>query len=310
MGCAMARFPFLDDGNKPPQPQAQLVLAETLYQETVRRVAQLPRHRTRKRLLGLLVELERLTELELTPTQRFALLRPVKSLALEVASQLPKSRHSEATTASGRTLEQRLLQLMAANLKRLMRDLDRPRYLRQPQWDEQRHWAQANLMAFLGRQISYSASTGRPVPAGTWQELHDLFVYLVLRTGLRPRQPGAARAHGQNHRLELAYKRLLLVGVSLATEPTLEFNRAFEQSVTGWSLDTWLIEPDQLLGRDGLILVEIARDAPPRWEPATLTDPFRGWVLAPPNAFLAYLAPVRGPTDFAAAIGNCDSMAA
>jgi len=290
----MTRFAYIDDGNKRPAVQEQDLAAERLFQESLRRMLRLPRHRARRLLFGLLVELERIRQLDLTPTQRFDLLHPAKPLVRKAAAQLPKPAPGAPLTA-GLTLEQRLLHLMSANLKRLMRDLDRPKYFHQGEWDERRRWTHANLMGFLGRQISYSGATGRLVPAGTWQELHDLFVYLVVRTGVRVRQPGSRKRAGEDFRFEIAYKRLLLLGLLSATLPQVRITRDLQRRLAGWSLDAWLLEPDRLIGRDRLILVEVAKDAPPRWEPATLDDAFRGWVLSAPKGFLDYLEEARRP---------------
>lgn len=292
----MARFTDIDDGHKQPSLHEQERHAELLYHEAVRRIVRLPREPGRRLLLGLLLELERIHRLKLTPAQRFDLLHPLKRLARRVTPQLPKPAPNASVPVSSLTLEQRLMQLLAINLKCLMRDLDRPRYLNQHEWDERRHWAQTNLMAFLARQVSYSAATGRPVPAGTWQELHDLIVYLVVRTGLRLQQRGARRRPGENPSFEFAYKRLLLLGLTLSASPTQTVPADLKRRVAGWALDAWLLEPDRFLGHEGLILVEVAKDSPPRWEPATLDDPFRGWVLTAPKTFVDELAQLSAPS--------------
>jgi len=212
----------------------------------------------------------------------------------EIAPQIPKPT-ADDPLVPGLTIEQRLLESTAMNLKRLVRDLDRPGCFHEMKWNEKRHWARRNLMAFLGHQICYAASTGRPVPVGSWQALHDFFVYLVFRTGLRLRQPFAKRRRHEDQRFEQAYKRLLLLGLTLAASPTHRVDRPLQRRLTGWALDAWLMEPDHFLGQNGLILVEVAKDAPPRREPATLYDPFRGWVLSPPDAFLEHLETTTGP---------------
>jgi len=292
----MARFALIDDGNKQPSPQEQELAAEARYHEAAQHILRLPRKPGRRLLLGLLVELERIDGLALSPAQRFELLYPLQLLVRRVRPQLPKPTPNGPQAGAGLTLEQRLLKLMAINLKCLMRDLDRPRYLRQQAWDTKRRWAQTNLMAFLGRQIAYAAATARPVPAGTWQELHDLFVYLVVRTGLRIQQGGAKRRCREDHRFELAYKRLLLLGLALSVSSTRIVEKDLRHRLAGWAHDARLVEPDQFLGHDTLILVEVAKDQPPRWEPATLTDSFRGWVLSPPQAFLDDWERLRTPS--------------
>lgn len=288
----MGRLDYISDGVKQPGAVDPAVLGEGACAEAMRRIASLAGRRLRELVPALLIELDRLAALDLAPDHRLELLVRLKTLTRGVIAQLPKTSPAQPGASIGApilTLEQRLLAMMVANLHRLLRDLDRPRYLHVAAWQGGRHWARANLMAFLGRQIQYAVSARRRPPDGVWQDLHDLFVYLMERGDLRIARPGPrGKALGESQ-FETAYKRLLLLGLVARLLPAPRLGRSLQGQLARWALDSWLIDPEKLIGRDGLILVEVARDAPPRLEPGTLDDPFRGWVLSPPRAFLDYL---------------------
>ncbi len=257
-----------------------------------RRLASLSRRPPEELVPGLLAELGRSESLPLMPPQRLALLRRLKALTRDAINRLPKTPGNGPARRAGTqglTTEQELMRLMTANFKQFLRDLDRPKFLHFGQWDMTRQWARANLMSFLGQQICYAARAQRPLPQGAWQDLHDLFVYLVLRNDLPLERPPTARQQPSASRFETAYKRLLWLGLVQSLRPSAPVDRQMWHQTASWALDSWLIEPESVLGCDGLILVEVAKDAPPRLELRSLDDPFHGWALSPALAFLDHL---------------------
>ena len=149
----------------------------------------------------------------------------------------------------------------------------------------------------LGRQIELGALWGKPWPAQTWQELHDLYAYCRGRLGSNDR----LNPEG-GFDLETVYKRLLLMGliadqgakVLLAPERAGQF--------AAWVEGTQLNDPGSYFGVLGTFIVESSRDAPPRRVPGALGAVNRAWVLAVSPDLLAALAAVkaeRGRRDFA-----------
>ncbi|MBK1700029.1 hypothetical protein [Thiococcus pfennigii] len=279
---------------------------DEVYAEIAERFAGLCDLDSKRLLPAILGELARLGRMELTPLQRFDLLEPLGPLIRHARARLPKplAGAERGSDADGEppTVEQHLYLLLVENLQLLLRDLDRPRYLAVEGRDAKRRWAQVRLMKTLGRQIYYAGSNRRRVPSGTWRALHDLFIYLVMRSEVRLQSPGRAPRIRRGFQFEPAYKALLLLGFYDGLAQTARggadglppLDPALVRQCSQWAFETWLIDPDGLLERTDLILVETGKDAPPRLESAILHDPFGGWVLIPARGFLDLLA--RGGT--------------
>ena len=158
----------------------------------------------------LILRLDRLHTSSLDVETQYRMLYALKGAVLQVASVLPKSPRAGDEAFEGLSLEQRLYDAMVRNCKRLLQDVDRERYGDgEARW-RRRHWIIRNSFRFIGRQVLYSVEHGRPWPKGLWQDLHDLYVYLVVRGQL-----GETRAWsgGRDFDSEQAYKRLLVVGL-------------------------------------------------------------------------------------------------
>jgi hypothetical protein len=259
----------------------------TPYEEATGRLIALGRLDWKELLAALIRELTRLRQLQMSPQERFAIIYRLKPLIRQVTAKLPKSRPDDeggASSASSLTIEQRLYALTAGNLQHLLRELDRSRHFGGASFHEERRWTQRFLIRALGHQIAYAARTGGKVPEGTWLDLHDLFLYLVTRAGLQLRHAGNSQPVDPDFQLEIAYKRLLLIGLHDATPGLPMIDRKRLRQLSRWALDSWLVAPEAMIGRGGLILVEVARDGPPSFSLPLLSEPFRGWVLnaAPP----------------------------
>ncbi|MEY6433937.1 hypothetical protein ABC977_16150 [Thioalkalicoccus limnaeus] len=286
---------IVDLARCPELPEDSPAMAEA-YRETSRRIDRLSGWRTKDLLLGLLIELERLDRSALAPDQRFEILQRLTPLVRRVIARTPrpqKARVGDPPGASTLTLEQRLFQVLVLNHQRLLRDLDRPRFLASDAGSRWRDWTQRRLIRYLGRQILYAAMTARAVPRHTWRDLHDLFVYLVRRANLSIRRSRDDPQAPRDAYFEVAYKRSLLAGLldRLGSRPALD--RSSLPDLGRWALESLLMDPAGLVGRDRLILVDVTRDQPPCLIAGSLDAPFPGWVLVPPEPFLRRLDPVR-----------------
>ena len=252
-------------------------------------------------LTGLILELENLQHTTVSAETRYAMLRVLKRAVLHVAAALPKALSMTRPAAGGPTpgpglsLEQRLYAAMANNCLHLLHELGRGHTGYADSLVQSRQWAVRNAFQFLGRQILGAVRDGRLWPAGAWQSLHELFVYLVMR--------GSVRLHGDSLVLsddafdpESAYKQLLLIGLlaELVGPDRLQADTLTRLGVLAKVVR--LVESDGLVGEFGLILVEVSHDRPPRLRVGSLDDPFRGWVLRVPREFeslVAALDPTR-----------------
>jgi hypothetical protein len=263
-------FPLTSSTSEVPHAAAADLVA------WIGRLPQLALHRV---VPELLLRLDRLHESSQDLETRYRMLRALKGAVLRVASALPEYQPSNRAALGSLSLEQRLYDAMVRNCKRLLRDMDRERYKFGEDQDRRRDWVMRNSFRFIGRQVLYAVKHGRPWPKGLWQDLHDLYVYLVVRS-----QHGdtSVRIPGQGFDSEQAYKRLLVVGLVA----DLVDHRLIDGAVLarlGWIADNCrLVEPDVKIGEFGLTLVEVSCDRATRLKPECLEDSFRGWVLSAP----------------------------
>ncbi|WP_295589832.1 hypothetical protein [uncultured Lamprocystis sp.] len=262
-------------------------LSSAAFAERIERFRSLDLSRA---LTGLILELEDLQRSTVSAETRYAMLRVLKRAVLHVAAALTTMRPVRCPTAGSPTpgpalsLEQRLYAVMASNCLHLLHELGRGHTGYADSLVQSRQWAVRNAFRFLGRQILCAIRASRLWPAGAWQSLHELFVYLVMR--------GSVRLHGDSLVLsddafdpESAYKQLLLIGLlaELVGPERLQSDTLTRLGVL--AKDARLVESDGLVGEFGLILVEVSHDRPPRLRVGSLDDPFRGWVLRVPREF-------------------------
>jgi hypothetical protein len=244
-------------------------------------------------LTGLILELADLQHATVSAETRYAMLRVLKRAVLHVAAALARTRPTAGGPTPGPgpglSLEQRLYAAMANNCLHLLHELGRGHTGYADSLVQSRQWAVRNAFRFIGREILGAVRTGRLWPAGAWQSLHELFVYLVMR--------GSVRLHGDALVLsddafdpESAYKQLLLIGLlaELVGPDRLTSDTLTRLGVL--AKDALLVESDGLVGEFGLILVEVSHDRPPRLRVGSLDDPFRGWVLRVPREFQSLVA--------------------
>lgn len=246
----------------------------------------------RDALPALVLRLDRLRELELEPGTRLELMRLYKRPVLKACAALPNpdpQAPDGGFGGAGLTAEQRLDWLMRVNLGQLFQELDRKRYRCAAATEENRQWVLRNLFKFLRRQIRYAMLARRPCPRQTWQDLHDLFVYLVIRGNVQLDSAVHVDAFDDGFDAESEYKHLLLLGYAqacgLAGQPALDLL----QKAPEWARRSSLSDPGAHLGLLELMLVEVSYDRPMRINDGSLREGFRGWVLLPADAFIQFI---------------------
>jgi hypothetical protein len=245
----------------------------------------------------LMLELDRILHAQVGAEQRIELMQCIKKPVLKAAAGLPKPVRRESPGGGepplGLTLEQRLLLLMTRNLRQALYELDRANGSILVEDDGQRNWVLQQTFRFLGRQLRYGIDWDRPWPKHTWQDLHDLFVYLVVR-GTVPLDSGFSLAvFDDDFDAQIEYKRLLLLGLADHLTERRARTGDYYHLLKRWATDSRLVEPERLLGEEDVVKVEVTHDAPPRLREHVLKESFRGWVLRPADALIQYVAHVN-----------------
>jgi hypothetical protein len=256
-------------------------------------------------LPALILKLDALNKADLHPLQRAEILRLFKRPVLRALASLPKPVVAASgfakSAAYGVTLEQRLLLVMESNFRLALHDLSKVEYSGDDACDDARSWAIRNLFYFTERQIRYGIDWKVTWPQGTWQALHDLHILLSTRDMLQVLMPTAFAAGDPDLTDEYpldpntAYKRLLLLGLASQLKPGCCDDPVLAEHLDAWSAETRLDEPEGRVWDVGVYMVEVGKDAPPRYRPGVLEDSFHGWVLEPAQGFLALVG--RGRTS-------------
>ncbi|MCG6941718.1 MAG: hypothetical protein LJE69_10765 [Thiohalocapsa sp.] len=245
----------------------------------------------------LLLELDQLRAANLDAEERVELLQAIKKPVLKAAASLPKptpgSRTALRTADGGMTLEQRLIHLMIANLRQCLYEYDRAQGSRLVEDDGHRTWLLQQVFRFFGRQLRYAVDWDRAWPTHTWQDLHDLFVYLVVRGSVTLDSGFAVAVFDDEFDAAIEYKRLLLLGLVDELTHRASASDAYFHLLKRWSFDSSLVEPEKLLGRRDLIQVLVTKDAPPHLKRGALETSFRGWVLRPAEGCIGYIMQQR-----------------
>ncbi len=253
------------------------------------RIQALRNHGLKQALPALMLELERIARENLEADDRITVMRCVKKPVLKAAAGLPKPRISEGKETAAITLEQRLILLMIYNLRKTLHEVDRTQSNQFSDDDSDRIWVLQQLFRFFSRQIRYSVDFKRPCPQHTWRDLHDLFVYLVVRGMVQLSSDFSVSVFDEDFDAEIEYKRALLLGVV----DRLTHHRAqsddFFHLLKRWASDSRLQDPNSLIGQAGLIKVEVTHDESPQLYETEMTEAFRGWVLRPPEEFREYI---------------------
>lgn len=242
-------------------------------------IGRLPSISLRRAVPQLLVRLERLHASPLDLGTRYRMARALKGAVLRVAAALPTDLPTSRATLGGFSLEQRLYDAMVRNCKRLLKDMDLDRHGDREFRERGRRWAIRNGFRFIGRQVLCAVQQRRSWPKGLWQDLHDLYAYVV---GRGPPSPARVRGRDREFDSEQAYKRLLVVGLVAELLDFRGLDGAVLARLGPMADGCRLVEPDVMVGEYGLTLVEASCDRPARIKSDCLEDSFRGWVLIAP----------------------------
>jgi len=216
------------------------------------------------------------------PHQRGLQLDPIEPRAHLLAG--PAACGTERTAlraAEGMTLEQRLIHMMIGNLRQTLYDYDRAQGSRLVEDDGRRVWLLQQVFRFFVRQMRYAVDWERPWPVHTWQDLHDLFVYLVVRGSVPLDSAFTVAVFDDEFDAAVEYKRLLLLGLVDGLTQRRAQTDAYFHLLKRWAADSSLVEPEKAMGRQDVIAVQVTQDAPPQLVRGKLTISFRGWVLRP-----------------------------
>jgi hypothetical protein len=227
-------------------------------------------------LVSLFLKLERMLKAPLDARRILDNLQRLTVLVRDVAEDLPPPQPSSA--AAPMTLAQRLCSVTYRNLKRNLTLLDHSAW--EDDQDAARGWLVAEMFACLSHQIALGALRGPAWPARTWQELHDLFVYVDHR--LAPLADSPMRLA-----LEVDYRRALIVGLLAQGQAHALLSPASAAQLTDWACASSLQDPRAYYGEIGVCLVQTTVDEPPCFVPRALGTVGPGWVLKVPQSLLA-----------------------
>jgi len=253
-------------------------------------VAQAKAQGRRQAVPQYLLRLERLSRVALPAAVRIDALRLLLRPTLALARGLPEL--SQAAEAPALSIRQRLYCLLVKNLKQGLRDLDGCEAAFEARSNADRRWLVEQLFRLLGRQIEYGAQSDRPLPDGTWRELHDLDTYWQGRAALAAVSDlDPSSADDDPHQV---YLRLLLLGLAQRLSGDAQVASRIQGKLPLWASQSRLADPAAYVGEIRPIIVEIALDEAPRQAPGLLAAPFHGFVLVPPADFLAEVQPPAG----------------
>jgi hypothetical protein len=239
------------------------------------------------------VLLERLSRLALAPARRVDALRLLLRPVVVLAAGLPES--GDPGRVGTISLRQRLYCLLVKNLKQALHDLDRSAAAFAVQTEVSRRWVLNQLFRLLGRQIEYAVQTARPLPPGTWRELHDLHIYWRGRAEREVESAALLGASAEDP--DQAYLRLLLLGLAVRLAGGAPVTPQTWDQLPRWANQSRLADPESYVGEIGPFIVEIALDEPPRQVPGLLPAAFHGYVLVTPPDFRRAAEPARFGVD-------------
>lgn len=251
-------------------------------------ISQIRTQQLKNALPSLLVKLDTLSKADVPPSRRITLLQMVKDPVVKALSHIPSPVHERGGNI-GLTIEQRLLLMMINNMWRALQEVDRSRTAFSYSEDEDRDWVLRNLFRFIGRQVLYGIKWGRPWPKMTWQQLHDVFVYLVVRGAVHLNVGVQVVEDASGFDPETEYKRLLLIGIAYRLGDRHRLNREFLDNTRTWAALSELQDVQRMSGDETWFEVEVTSDEPPRLRRHGSKHQFRGWALQPPTAFFDFL---------------------
>jgi hypothetical protein len=275
-------------------PSSDVLDSASAVEDFEKRLHALTKQPLKQALPLLLVELERLSTGDIEAEQRVLLMQRIKKPVLKAAASLPKptpgSRTAERIAEGGLTLEQRLIRMTIRALRQCLFDYDRAQGSCLVEDDGQRTWLLQQVFRFFGRQLRYAIEWNRPWPQHCWQDLHDLFVYLVVRGSVPLDSAFSVAVFEDEFDAAVEYKRLLLLGLVDGMTRRRVPPEGYYHLLKRWAMDSSLSEPETVLGKTNIIRVPVTQDQPPTLQREKLEQSFRGWVLRPATGCMEHIA--------------------
>ncbi len=224
-----------------------------------------------------LLALEQIRDRAMEPERRLAMLRALKD-QVELIQAARRSADREGFDPPGRrSLEERLYRAWYGNLQHLLSDLGHPRSAGQARFAVYREWVLRQLLKDLGRAAEAAVRAERRAIPGTWQALHDLFLYLDGRDELA----GAAAAGPRRFNPGNEYKRLLLVGALYDYTDAARILAQIGPRLRDWAGASVLRRDVRVVGKSALLRLDLSNDGPPYRARPGDDQPYHGWVLEP-----------------------------
>ncbi len=231
-----------------------------------------------------LLALEQIRDRAMEPERRLAMLRALKDQVEQIQAALPPRRSTDrdwCAPPAAPSQEERLNRAWCGNLQHLLRDLGHPRSVGQARFAVYREWVLRQLLKDLGRAAEASVRAQVHAAPGTWQGLHDLFVYLDGRDELAgAAAPGPRRFNPGNE-----YKRLLLLGALDDYTDAARILAELGPRLRDWAAAAVLRRDVRVVGESALLRLDPSKDAPPYRARPGDDQPYHGWVLEPPAAY-------------------------
>jgi hypothetical protein len=241
-----------------------------------------------------LLTLDQIRDQAMDPERRLSMLRALRDQVETIqtwSASLPARGAQGSGLPSGvsrpSSLLQRLSRSWCTNLQRLLIDLGQPRFEGSGRYAVYREWTLRQLLRGLHHAVDLGARSGQSPGAGIWRCIYDLFLYLDGRDELEGAViPGRTRFHPG-----LEMRRIFLIGGLEGSGESPRVLREIGPQLAEWATSSELRFGDGLPGDTALLRLEVTSDTPPRWNGDELDHPYRGWLLAPPAAYLEALGP-------------------
>jgi hypothetical protein len=242
--------------------------------------------------VGLILKLDSMSRVRLDPRQRLLLLSlledPLHTVLRGLSGRVALVRRGGEAQGFDLSIEERLACAFFRNLKQALLELSLGPSRPDVDLTETLVWALQQQFVLLGRQVESAIAARREPPFATWLELHGCFAYFQER--VQPVLDGGDAAHyGDDWQAEVAYKRLLLLGLLAASNAKLVPNPAFGSRLRTWVAGTGLVAAGSMAGQSGLWVVDVGVDEPARWTNGPIAQGAGGWVLVPPDDAATYL---------------------
>lgn len=230
--------------------------------------------------------LEQIRTRAMGPEQRLAMLRALKERVGALMSDplpTPDAGPGRGQPADAARRADRLTDAWCGNLWHLLNELGHPRTAGQASFAVYREWVVRQLIRDLGGWVLAAARAGRAAPRGIWRTLHEVYFYLDGRDEVNGSGEPGRFSPGRE------YKRLLLAGVLGAEPGAQQLLAEVEPRLNGWAAHSIVRRDARIIGESTLLRLDLSGDEPPRRGRPGDPQPYRGWVLEPPAAFLALL---------------------